>query len=244
MLDFTSTQLDIPYGDSFLLDTRLELRSPPADGAVADEAADTPDGGTQATAHVRVRWLRAPGLGFIRAKIEMQSRESTLVSVRQMLEMAQRYLSTAAAVRGDSSARLVEEEGDDVAREEGPPSEVAPLPPVPEECGAGASSLPPPHGAHHASQVRVRRRDSAVRFGPVAFGAVCDALAVAAHTGARLPDRLCAMQPGAGQQQPRGRWCLCARALRALFALLFCAAVYAVGWRCGSRAEHARDVEL
>ena len=77
VLDSTSAQLDIPYGDAFLLDARVELRA---------SSAGPPR--CTARVHFCVRWLQPPRLGAIRQKIENQSTSSTAEAFRMCVAAA------------------------------------------------------------------------------------------------------------------------------------------------------------
>ena len=137
VLQFTSSQLDIPWGKDFQIESRLELCAP------AEDALATASG------YARVRWLRQPSLSFIRHEVERRSLEQTAASMRQMMHMAASYLRNAAVVP------------DDGAGEEAPPK-------------AGEAEA-----ASEGALGEGRPRDDsseAIRFAPVAFSAVCDAL--------------------------------------------------------------------
>ena len=137
VLQFTSSQLDIPWGRDFTIESRLELCAP------AEDAHAT------AMGYARVRWLRQPSLSFIRHEVERRSLEQTAASMRQMMHMAASYLRNAAVVP------------DDGAGEEAPP-----------EAGEAQAAS---EGA--VGEGRPRDDSSeAIRFAPVAFSAVCDAL--------------------------------------------------------------------
>jgi len=222
VLEASSAQLDIPYGDSFVLDTRLELRSAAVEAAAAAEAA----AGTHAIAHCRVRWLRPPKLSFVKTKIESQSRDSSCTSFRQLLSMAERYLSQASLARaGVANPAQPPRDGDQVTDEQ-----AAAAPPLAMEGGDETATQTQVTLCHARP---LHHRSSVVRFGPVAFGAVCDALQATRMTVGTLREA-----PVRPLRDKQTRWCtLRARFARFLLALLLCAAVFAVGWHSGSRAE-------
>lgn len=78
-VDSSSRQLDIPYGESFVLETRLLLSA-------------APDGGCVASASARTRWVQRVRLGFVKRMIEQKSLEGAGESFRGMLGYAQSFL--------------------------------------------------------------------------------------------------------------------------------------------------------
>jgi hypothetical protein len=139
VLQFTSSQLDIPWGKDFLVESRLELCAP------AEDAHATASG------YARVRWLRQPSLSFIRHEVERRSLEQTAASMREMMQMAVSYLRSAAVVP------------DDAAGEEAQPAS---------EAGEAEAASEGAFGEGRPCE----DSSEAIRFAPVAFSAVCDAL--------------------------------------------------------------------
>jgi len=78
-VDSSSSQLDIPYGESFVLETRLLLSA-------------APDGGCVASASARTRWVQRVRLGFVKRMIDQKSLEGAGESFRGMLGYAQSFL--------------------------------------------------------------------------------------------------------------------------------------------------------
>ena len=148
VLQFTSSQLDIPWGKEFSIESRLELCAP------AEDAHATASG------YARVRWLRQPSLSFIRHEVERRSMEGTEASMRQLLHMASSYLRNAADVP-DSSRQAASS-----------PAAVCGVdaPPGTSEVEAAADAALPLASGHRDDSLE------AIRYAPVAFSAVCDAL--------------------------------------------------------------------
>jgi len=280
VLDSTSSQLDIPYGDAFVLEARLQLRDARASASGAPPRC-------AASVAFRVRWLKSPPrLPGIKHKIESTSRESTAEAYRMLFSMAQGYLrrwqqvASAAggsarkrgaahaaprapkAPRGNAGgasnnprleaalAKLDAATADDIRAALGLPQpaggqavteSASSSTAEPKESSASSadesSASPKPPDIDDAPSPRSKAADlaalrqSMVPSSAVAFGAVVDALQLAADT---LKEQ--GLGEGASMAHPPGlrRAVLAAMLLTAL--LLCAAASYIAGLRRGSHA--------
>ena len=82
LVDSTTAQLDIPYGDAFRLESRLELRAQGEPGAPPR---------CRATVHFHVRWLHPPRFSAIKHKIENQSTGSIGDAYRMCVRATLRF---------------------------------------------------------------------------------------------------------------------------------------------------------
>ena len=249
VLDCSSAQLDIPYGESFVLESRLQLRA--RDGGVPKCAASVA---------FKVRWLKTPPrMPGIKGKIESQSREASAEAFRTMLAMAQGYLArwqqaaAAGAKRAPKKARSAAGgmavsnprleaalEKLDAATAEDIRAALG-LPPATGQAVTEAAASADASIADEASSSPRSKaaelaalRQSLVPSSAVAFGAVVDALQLAAAAlneahGVAAPKA----DGGVGIMQPGVR--RAAVALTLLAAMLLAAALsYLMGLRRGS----------
>jgi len=198
VLLFHSNQLDIPLGDLFTIESRLELHAPREDAQAS------------VFCYARVRWLRQPSFAFLRRQVETRSIQETASSFRQLLRMAQSYLHNAIDVVSNSGGG----EGHSIEGLASAPDAESPTPP--EASGITGEADHPSDGW------------DAIKYGPVAFGAVCDALRISDLEHA---EREC--------QRRRDSQSMLFK-LAVLAALV---AVFICGWSTGSRASRWRPTE-